>query len=92
MNQNPMSTKNIRMPSRIAVLDITMASPSSAKNSPASSAKNLLPISRLAMAIRIGIESVPNSATEKRQPRVLVGPKSSKPAQITHFPIGGCTT
>ncbi len=37
-------------------------------------------------------DSVPIAAAEKRQPKLLDGPKSHMPKAIIHLPTGGCTT
>jgi hypothetical protein len=38
------------------------------------------------------MESVPTSATEKRQPNPEPTPSSHSPAPMSHLPTGGCTT
>ncbi len=70
---------------------ITKCSPSTASSRPARQPRNVERNSRRPIRHSISTDSVPSSATMKRQPNGSK-PNSFSPTPITHLPIGGWTT
>ena len=66
--------------------------PSKAMRKAAIAPSQLEPNIRRAIRPTMRIEIVPSSATEKRQPKLEVEPKTHSPKAMTHLPTGGWTT
>ena len=84
--------KNIRMMSSRPVRDWTKWCPSKAIRKAATAPSQLDPKRRRAIRPTMRIERVPSRATEKRQPKLDVGPKTHSPKAMIHLPTGGWTT
>ncbi len=88
---NAASTQNITRMSRIAVLLSTNSRPSSAISRPARQPSSVERVIRRVILATIRIDSVPTTATAKRQPNG-VSPNSHSPTAIIILPSGGCAT
>ncbi len=71
---------------------ITIALPSMANNSPASTARVFERNSSFATSMSSTTARMPVTAVAMRQPTGLSGPSRLMPSPMIHLPSGGCTT